>query len=212
MFSREELASLSDQERSELMKALVSIGVRPVSPTALWQRRALVVGWMLGFAAILAAWVIYLSGTLPSTHPVNGWRVAWIGFDVAEVVGAVLTAWAAWRYRHIVIACAVVTGTLFIADAWFDVVLSWRSPDWPTSVALALLVEIPAGLGLWEIARRLFLGSLAAARATYGLGSEVPPLRKLTLLVPASYPAKRTHPTPDQDTDGAQSARVASAS
>jgi hypothetical protein len=198
VFSQEELLSLTDNERRDLIKFLVSLGVRPASPPGLWQRRAFVVGSMLGTAVVLAVWVIYLTRTLPTRHAANGWRVAWVGFDIAEVLAAVATAWAAWRYRHIVIASAVVTGTLLIADAWFDVVLSWGSRDWWMSMVLAGLVEIPAALVLWEVSRRLFLASLATARSTFGLSAELPPLRKISLFVPSvSAPSlDRSDPDP----------------
>ena len=45
--------------------------------------------------------------------------------------------------RQLVITALIVTGTLLLCDAWFDVTLSWGSNEQLSSILAALLVEIP---------------------------------------------------------------------
>lgn len=105
--------------------------------------------------AILAemAWTIYLGAQLPRTYVAEHWNVAWVGLDVAEIAMLAGTAWAAWKRRAMLVGFAVATATLLIVDAWFDLTTARRG-DSGQSLVVALLIEIPAAMGMLWIARR----------------------------------------------------------
>ncbi len=73
------------------------------------------------------------------------------------------TAWNAWHRRRMVVLSAVVTATLLVCDAWFDIVLDWGTRHLAVSVATAVLAELP--LAALLLARRRSRDSRDAARA-----------------------------------------------
>jgi hypothetical protein len=181
-YTRAEVLAMSDQERAELCEVLTSLGV-PVAPTSQRERRRLILaGATLTAAAVLTAWVVGLLVTLPQREVVEQWRLAWVGLDVAEIAGFAVTGWSALRRRQLVIPAALVTGTLLLCDAWFDVVLSWGSQQQTLSLVTAFLVEIPLAVALWAVARRLGMVALAAARVALGLAAKQVSLRHSALL------------------------------
>jgi hypothetical protein len=98
----------------------------------------------------LVPWTIWLSSTLSPHHSTENWDLAWSGFDTGLAVCFILTAVAAWRRSTLLTACAAATGTLLIADAWFDVVLESRSNDLEVSMIEAFAAELPlAALCFW---------------------------------------------------------------
>jgi hypothetical protein len=106
----------------------------------------------------LIGWIVDLSLSLPMHYLTQGWRLAWTGYDVAELMALAVTAYSALRDRWMLIPSCVVTATLLLCDAWFDVALSTGTSDFPISVATALLVEVPTaavlGLVAWRLTRR----------------------------------------------------------
>lgn len=121
---------------------------------------------MFGLAAGAVAetlWVAYLSLRLPRHYEANHWDLAWIGLDSAQVVFLLLTAWAAWRRRAILIWYANICGMLLLVDAWFDVTTA-RYRDLGQSLAF-LTVELPSAFFLlwvsFHTARRLTRSWLA---------------------------------------------------
>lgn len=103
----------------------------------------------------LLVWIVILGVSLPATGATRQWRLLWIGFDTAEVVALGVTLWAVYRSRALAIPAALITGTLFACDAWFDVVLSWGTAGWWFSVATAALIELPLAAVLWASARSM---------------------------------------------------------
>ena len=114
-------------------------------------------------AVLETLWVIYLSVRLPRHYVANHWNLAWIGLDTAQVIFLLLTAWAAWRRRAVLVWYANVCGMLLLVDAWFDVTTA-RYRDLGQSLAF-LTVEIPSAVFLLWIslhtARRLMRSWLA---------------------------------------------------
>ena len=98
-------------------------------------------------------WAIYLGWTLPRQYVANHWEVAWVGLDVAEIGMLIATAWAAWRQRAVVILFSIVSATLLIVDAWFDVTTA-NHGDLAQSLVLALFLEVPSAIALLWVARR----------------------------------------------------------
>ena len=136
-----------------------------------------------GGCLVMVPWIVYLAGALPSRHPAEQWRVAWIGFDLLLVGGLLATALAAWLRRQIVIVCAVFTATLLICDAWFDVALDWGTPDGTASILSAVFCEIPLALYLMGSALRLIRLTIRSAFLLVGHDGPPPPLHKLSILV-----------------------------
>jgi len=118
-------------------------------------RRALLV-FIAAAAVVLVPWTVYLANTLPDDYGTTQWRLAWVGFDVA-LIGCFGTAtWLGLRRSRAAVPLLSATAALLCCDAWFDVVLDWADPDRWTSVALALLVELPAAV-LLVLRARLIL-------------------------------------------------------
>lgn len=140
---------------------------------------ALVVG-----ALFETVWTVYLARQLPRHYVVNHWDLAWVGLDVGEIVMLVVSAWAAWFRRAVLIPSAVASATLLLLDAWFDVTTAGR--DVTSSVVVAALVEVPAAITLLVIAqratRRLF--------TSHDLGSM--PVRRIPLSPPHEDSAERS--------------------
>jgi hypothetical protein len=116
---------------------------------------------------VLAAWIVVLALSLHRSFHTHHWRGAWVGFDFILLFAFAATGWAFWRGRQIVIACLIVTGTLLCCDAWFDIVLDAGTSEVWTSVASALLVELPMAALMFNGARRLIRLSalMAVSRA-----------------------------------------------
>ena len=98
----------------------------------------------------LLPWAVWLSASLPPDHASRRWDVAWSGFDVGLALAFCGTAIAAWRRSPWVAAFAAATGTLLLADAWFDVLLESHGSEEMTAIVLAVGFELPiAGLCFW---------------------------------------------------------------
>lgn len=125
-------------------------------------------GTVVALVAGLAGWTVFLAKTLPAVYAARHWDAAWVGFDAALIATLAATAWAAWFRRQILVAAALVTGTLLICDAWFDVATSLGTRDQAVTIATALLAELPiAGFFFW-LARAIMLRTIAAFRAQPG--------------------------------------------
>jgi hypothetical protein len=132
---------------------------------------------MVVFGAIgvgLLPWTLWLSASLKPHHSTEHWDVAWAGFDSGLAVAFVLTALAAWQRSPWVSAAAAATGTLLVADAWFDVVLeSHGEVLW--AVLFAVCAELPLAAVCFWIAYRTerFLAQIVQAAISTGAGSHL---------------------------------------
>ena len=118
----------------------------------------------------LACWIAILIMSCPAATP-SGWQAAWVGLDIAELAGFAATAWAAWHQRQIVIFCMIITGTLLVCDAWFDLALDYGSRGFTTSRVSALVVELPLAFLLFNSARRLVRVTIATMMQVGGTRS-----------------------------------------
>lgn len=161
------LAALSPSERAHLMHRLEQLAVADV---VLRRRIHLARRWMPRFLAvsclILAVWIGVLAATLPRHYVAGHWKAAWTGFDLALFAALAVTAWALWRQRQVVIGATLVTGTLLLCDAWFDVTTSDPGRDLVASLGSAILIEIPLAVTLLWLCRRL---SRVSSRLSRGL-------------------------------------------
>jgi len=186
MFDAESLRTLSKAERRQLMRALIDLDreTEPV-PGSSWKWDAALVA-MVGCCVALGVWIGLLAVTLPPHYRAGGWRGTWVGFDIGELIAFLATGWAAWRRRQLLIVSLVVLATLLICDAWFDVMLDEHTPGFPTSVASALLVELPLALLAVVFARRLLRMAIGQMMRYEGLTEPVPPLWQIPLLGPST--------------------------
>src|ERR671931_849032 len=103
---------------------------------------------------VLLPWTIWLAASLEPHHETTSWDLAWSGFDMGLAVMFLLTALAAWRRSLWVGVCAATTGTLLVADAWFDVVLESHYDERLMALMLAAFVELPVAAVCFWIAYR----------------------------------------------------------
>ena len=200
MINVDELRRMSPQQRAELSCALAALD-DPVPPgeaglPAGPVRRAIALVLIIGGCLGLAAWIGVLAVTLPRYYHTGGWRGAWVGFDIVELVAFAVTAWAAWKHRQLVIGCLIVLATLLCCDAWFDVTLDLRTNGFWFSLLLALCVELPLAVLALLIARRLLRLNIRAVRRLRGLPGPVPPLWKLPLIGMGSRGIRTVIPEP----------------
>jgi hypothetical protein len=132
------------------------------------RRMALLVS--AGCCVVLAGWIVVLAATLPRRFDAHHWRALWVNFDVFLLAAFIVTAWAIWRERQVLILLLVGLGTMLCCDAWFDVGTSLASSDLWISLVSALFAELPLAFLAFTGARRLLkatveAGLLAAAGA-----------------------------------------------
>jgi hypothetical protein len=182
MLNEQELRRMSPQERLSLRRRLAALDERdlPASEAGERRRKILLVAIVI-CCVVLAAWIGVLAVTLPRYYRAGGWRGAWVGFDLAELVAFVVTGWAAWKRRQVLIMCLVVLATLLCCDAWFDVVLDARTKGFLFSLLSAVLVELPLAAVAILLARRLLRTTNAMLLRSRGVCGPVPGLRKIPL-------------------------------
>jgi hypothetical protein len=181
MLSDAQIAAMTAVERAQLSHRLASFNqdlVRDTDSSRRRRRRSidLFVIVCLG----LVPWIVLLGLTLPHRYVANHWAVAWVGFDLALLCALALLAWAAWRQRQIVIGAAIVTGTMLVIDAWFDIVTDSTTGDLVISVVTAVLGELPLAALAFVIASRLIRLTTHTARSLAGDSSD-PPLWRVPL-------------------------------
>jgi hypothetical protein len=135
----------------------------PLVPELRWiRKRALPVLTLV--ALLLLPWTVWLTLTLPSRHTSQHWDAAWVGFDTAEILAIGATVLGIYRRAVWVEVTAAVAGTLLVADAWFDTLLSGGDEKPWIAIVQAAFAELPlAFLCFWialDVAR--FLSRWAA--------------------------------------------------
>jgi hypothetical protein len=120
-----------------------------VVPELSWiRRRALPILTLV--AVFLLPWTVWLTVTLPAKHTSEHWDAAWVGFDTAEILALGATVIGIYRRAVWVEVTASVAGTLLLADAWFDVLLSVGDEKLWIALAEAGAAELPlATLCFW---------------------------------------------------------------
>ena len=133
-------------------------------------------------AAGLAPWTIFLAITLPPDYHAHHWGLVWAGFDVLLFAATATTAYLGWRRRQAVVGAAIVTATLLICDAWFDVSLDLGTHDIWGSLASALFVELPLAGFILRRAYFIMKLSLLHIYPALGYADSPPPLHKVAML------------------------------
>ncbi len=173
---------MSPEERRALARALAAIDLpHPMMDPQNIRRRQLGLLAMMGCCLVLAAWIAILMLTLPRHYTSSHWRTAWVGLDIAELAGFAATAWASWHQRQVIIFCMIFTGTLLLADAWFDLALNYGSSGFGMSVISAVVAELPLAFVLFTGARRLVRITVESLMRLEGVQGPVPPLWRVPL-------------------------------
>jgi hypothetical protein len=184
-----QLREMSPGERRELAHALAVLDY-PSPLAGLNWPRGRTFGFLVSVLAciVLVGWIVVLALTLQRHYVATHWRFAWVGFDVILLTAFALTGWAIWRGRQVVIACMLVTGTLLLCDAWFDVVLDLGTSGIWESLASAVLVELPMAFLMLRAARRLIRLSALVAMSARGDAEPVGSLWSIPLLGLSAWP------------------------
>jgi len=98
---------------------------------------------LLLIAAGLTAWVFELGAVLQGQAQVRNWSSVWVGLDLIEITGLIMTAFLLHRRSAYLAPVAAATATLFALDAWFDVLTAAAGADWYESLAAAFFGEVP---------------------------------------------------------------------
>ena len=147
----EEMREWTPRERALLSRELAAIAESTTQSPPPEQLRRAVLLVTLGGAALMLPWVLLLFSMLPNTQSGGGaWRLAWVGFDAVLASALAVTGWLVWQRRQSARVGLVVSTTLVLTDAWFDVCLSWGGSEQTTALMSAILVELPvAALLAW---------------------------------------------------------------
>jgi hypothetical protein len=182
MLSDSEIASLTHEQRIDLTHRLAAFNEGLVRDTDESRRRRRRIIDLLVITCLgLIPWIVLLGLTLPARYSANHWTLAWVGFDVALLCALAATAWAAWRRRQIVIVAALVTGTMLVIDAWFDILTDSTTSDLIISLVTAIFAELPLAALTFVGAFRLIRLTTHTARALAGEPNDLP-LQKVPLL------------------------------
>lgn len=158
MVTPEEVQALSREERAALLRALITADdADPLKEPRNRRRRGLAIVGLVACCLWLVPWTVVLAFTLPQHFTAGQWAVAWIGFDVGLTLAIGATAFALWKRLQIAIFGQLVSGTLLVCDAWFDVWLSWGSGEFVLSLLTALLGELPLAALFFLGARQLVM-------------------------------------------------------
>ena len=108
-------------------------------------------------------------------------------------------AWAAWFHRQIIATTAIVTGTLLLCDAWFDIITSLGHGDQWVTLLTGFGGELPLAIFFFWLYRRIVLASLATIHQRLGDGPSPQRLREAQILFlrPRGAPAPAAVPSAD---------------
>ncbi len=100
-------------------------------------------------SVVLIPWIVYLGLSLPSRQVSSHYDVAWVGFDVLELLALSATGFFALRRSRYLAVTAASAATLLVVDAWFDILTS-PGRQVIQSIVLAVVIELPlAGICAW---------------------------------------------------------------
>ncbi len=192
--THDDVLRLSRADQARLAAWLADVSIPATLPPDAQRRRRHVLLVASAAAVVLVPWLAVLAATLPDRHRAHEWRLAWVGFDAVLVVAFAATAWFGWRSRQIVVTAFVVTATLLLCDAWFDIVLSWGSRGERGAILAAVVGEIPFAVFLLAVHHHLTRAMAVQVWHSRGRDDRPPPLHRLPLLLrplpPQEFPAK----------------------
>ena len=102
---------------------------------------------LYGFAClILIPWTIFLAYLLPRKYVSRNWDVAWVGFDIFEIVLFALTAILVVKRSIWTALTSAMLAMVIIIDAWFDILTSKPGRPQFRSVLEAIIIELPLAI------------------------------------------------------------------
>jgi hypothetical protein len=116
------------------------------------RRRRWVAYGLFAVAIVLLPWTGWLTVTLPSRHVSEHWDAAWVGLDVGELIALALTGYALLKRTTWIQGVAASAGTLLVADAWFDTLLTGGDEKFWIALGQAVFSELPLALLCFWIA------------------------------------------------------------
>jgi hypothetical protein len=108
-----------------------------------------------GLSLILIPWTFHLSLTLPAHHLSSHWDLSWVGLDIGITLLLLLSALLVYLRSDLVIISSTATGSLLLADAWFDIMSAHKGADLRESAAMAVFVELPLAVISYVVAHRI---------------------------------------------------------
>ena len=134
-------------------------------PVPFWVAR-----WVAPVAAVIAVvmvpWSVGLGVVLSPTTVARHWDLAWVGLDGTIAVTMGFTAWRGFQRDPRMAFGALVTGTLLLVDAWFDVCTSAAGMPLVIAITMALCVEVPLAAGFLLLARAVGRAALVPRTRT----------------------------------------------
>jgi hypothetical protein len=196
MIDDETLRDMTREQRADLSRRLAALTSEAPLLDAAGKRRHRLIG-VMSFASLgLIPWIVVLAMTLPHRYVANHWTLTWVGFDIVLLGSLALTAWLAWKCRQAVVITALITATLLVCDAWFDIATSAGGTDTLVAIGSAVLLELPLAVLLFANARNLLRLTVRRTQAIEGLVDRPFGLFNLPLLgVPAPRRGAGTEPT-----------------
>src|SRR5260370_18546504 len=167
---------MTHDERREVAGALAAIALpHPLLDPVLRRRRRIALLVRTACCVAVDAWIAILLQTLPGRYTCSDWRAVWVGLAIAELLGFAATAWAASQQRKILIFFMIITGTLLLCDAWFDLALEYGSSGFTASILSAVLAEFPLAFLMFAGARRLVRVTVETLMELSGGSGPAPP-------------------------------------
>ena len=112
-----------------------------------------VLGPLLIVAGLLIIpWLVYLAFHLPSTAKASNWSTMWIGLDVAEAIGLIVTGILQWRRSRHRSLPAAFTSALMALDAWVDITTSAAGSARAMAIVMGVALEIPVAIACLALA------------------------------------------------------------
>jgi len=97
-------------------------------------------GYLYGLCAVvLIPWIIILAQYLPVKHLDRNWDTLWVGFDIIMLFTILLTLYYLIMRKIWVLVSASALATLFIVDAWFDVLTARPGRQQRSAIGFAVI-------------------------------------------------------------------------
>lgn len=97
-------------------------------------------------AIILIPWILDLAISLPTRHVAWHWDAVWVGFDVLMFLAIAVTLVFMVRRVVWVAISATALATLFVVDAWFDILTAKPGPEQRAAIIFGALEVVLAAL------------------------------------------------------------------
>jgi hypothetical protein len=179
----DEISKMTPDQRRQVIARLVDVERIPELTKGTPRYRAVFLRVVLVATLVLIPWIVFLGARLPRQYAADNWDLVWAIFDVVLLIALGLTAWGVWKRRQLVIVTSIISGTLLMCDAWFDIMTSHPGYDQLVSVASALLGELPLALLMFYTAYRLLRMTARAVNILLGGNGEIDHLWRQPILM-----------------------------